>query len=107
MKTLTRKDEMMLLAILRLGKEAALVALREILNARTGKPWSVGNVFVSLEKLEKLGYINSSMGAPSAKRGGRAVKFYAVTCVGLQALREAREMQDSLWEGLHDVIFNA
>jgi len=107
MKTLTRKDEMMLLAVLRLGEEAALVALRELLNQHTGKPWSVGNVFVSLEKLEKLGYIDSSLGAPSARRGGRAVKFYTVNRVGLRALKEAREMQDSLWEGLYDVIFNA
>ena len=98
---------MMLLAILRLGEEAALVGLREFLNAQTGKPWSVGNVFVSLEKLEKLGYIDSFLGEPSARRGGRAVKFYSVTRVGVKALKEAREMQDSLWEGLHDVVLKA
>ncbi|MCK5148286.1 PadR family transcriptional regulator [bacterium] len=107
MKLLTRKDEMMLLAILRLDEEAALISLRELLNAQTGKSWSVGNVFVSLEKLENLTYIHSSLGAPSAKRGGRAVKFYKVTPVGLKALKDARLMQENLWDGLQDMVLKA
>ena len=105
MKLLTRKDELMLLAIIRLGAEAAsLVALRELLIENTGTGWTVGNVFVSLEKLESAGYIQSTLGEPTAKRGGKAVKYYAVTPSGLQSLREIRAVQEGMWDGLHDVV---
>lgn len=106
MKTLTRKDELMLLAILRLGNEASLVKLREYLIQKTAKPWSIGNVFVSLDKLEELGYATPRLGEPSAKRGGKAIKFYHVTTDGLKALREVKAVQDGMWEGLYEVVFN-
>ena len=61
MKYLTLKDEMMLLSILRLGDEAYLVSLRKLLNKTTGKEWSVGNIFVSLEKLEKMESYNPEL----------------------------------------------
>ena len=105
MKYLTRKDELLLLSILRLGNEASLVKLREYLNNSTRKNWSIGNVFVSLEKLEDLGYISPNLGEPTSKRGGKAVKFYTVSDTGLRALKETKEMQDGMWEGLHETVF--
>ena len=106
MKILTRKDELMLLAILRLKDEASLVRLREHLIEHTGKKWSIGNVFVSLDKMEQLGYVHVRLGEPSAKRGGKAVKFYNASKDGLKALREAKAMQDGMWEGVHEIVFN-
>ena len=79
MKYLTRKDELMLLAILKLGDNAYLVKLREYLNKNTDKKWSIGNVFVTLERLEELGYISPHVGEPTSKRGGKAIKYYYVT----------------------------
>ena len=105
MKYLTRKDELLLLSILRLGVEASLVKLREYLNNSTNKNWSIGNVFVSLDKLEDLGYIRPNLGEPTSRRGGKAVKFYTVTDAGLKALKETKEMQDGMWEGLHEAVF--
>ncbi|MFC1476848.1 PadR family transcriptional regulator [candidate division KSB1 bacterium] len=106
MKYLTRKDELMLLAVLRLDNNAYLVSLRDLLNKSTRKKWSIGNIFVSLEKLEEFGYIQSTIGEPTAKRGGKAIKFYTVTGDGLNALKVAKSIQDEMWDGLHDVIFN-
>ena len=105
MKYLTRKDELMLLSILKLADDASLVKLREFLIDSTKKSWSIGNVFVSLEKLEELGYIAPKLGESTAKRGGKAVKFYHVTDNGLEALREIKEIQDGMWDGLTDVVF--
>ena len=106
MKGLTRKDELMLLAVLQLGEEASLVKLRELLIEKTGRQWSIGNVFVSLDKLEEAGFIKATLGEPSGKRGGRAVKFYRVTKGGLKALRQAKELQDGMWAGVYDLVFN-
>ena len=107
MHYLTRKDELIILSILRLGKKASLVNLRELLNTHTQKKWSIGNVFVSLERLENLGYINTRLGEPTAKRGGKAVKHYTVSNAGMQALKETKRMQDNMWEGLHDAVFGS
>lgn len=106
MKILTRKDEMVLLAILRLGNEASLVSVRELLMRETGQQWSVGNVFVSLEKLERAASIRSRLGEPTARRGGRAVKYYEVTPQGLTELRQTKEIQDGLWVGVHESVFS-
>ena len=106
MKMLTRKDEMVLLAILRLGEDASLVHLRQLLIQETDRPWSVGNVFVSLEKLERTGSIHSVLGQPTSKRGGKAVKCYRVTRQGLDELRQAKAIQDGLWDGLYESVFN-
>ena len=107
MEYLTRKDELMILSILRMGKSASLVKLRELLNENTDKKWSIGNVFVSLEKLENLGYISTKLGEPTGKRGGRAVKFYIVSKVGMTVLKETKKMQDGMWEGLHETVFDS
>ncbi|MBN2357715.1 helix-turn-helix transcriptional regulator [candidate division KSB1 bacterium] len=103
---LTRKDELMLLAILKLGEEASLVRLRELITEQTGTEWSIGNVFVTLDKLEAMEYIQATLGEPTAKRGGKAVKFYHVTREGLTALRQTKQVQDGMWAGLVDLVFN-
>lgn len=106
MKYLTRNDELLMLSVLKLKHEAYLVKLRDYLNRSTRKKWSIGNVFVSLERLEQLGYIKSKIGESSPKRGGKAVKFYEITDSGIIALKETKSLQDTFWEGLHEVVFN-
>ena len=105
MEYLTRKDELMMLAILKLGKDASLVKLRELLNHSTAKKWSIGNVFVTLERLENLAYVSSKLGEPTGKRGGKAVKYYMVSHPGLKALKETKIMQDGMWQDLYDMVF--
>ena len=107
MKYLTRKDELMLLAILKLSDNAYLVTLREFLNHNTDKKWSIGHVFVTLEKLEELGYIAPYIGEPSPKRGGKGIKYYKVTETGIEALKVTKTMQDNLWDSVYDPVFTS
>ncbi len=103
---LSLNDEMILLCILRLKDKAYLVSIREILLKTTKKKWTIGNIFVFLEKLEKLNYIESHLGSSTTKRGGRAIKFYSVTQTGIMALKTVRSVQDELWDGLFDYVFS-
>lgn len=105
MKYLTMKDEILLLSILRLKSDAYLVNIREYLIKSTVKKWSVGNVFVSLSKLENQHYILPRIGDPSAKRGGKAIKYYDITDLGFEALINTKKMQDEMWNGLHNIVF--
>ncbi len=104
---ITRNDEMILLAILKLGEGAYLVSIRDYLNESTRQKWSIGNLFVAFEKLESTGYITADIGKPSSKRGGKAKKFYSVTKFGIQALKTVKSVQDGLWNDMYDYVFSS
>ena len=100
MKYLTRKEEMILLAIFKLEDCASLVKIREHLAESTRKEWTIGNVYVPLDRMSKLGYLESRVGNPTAQRGGKAVKFYRLSKKGEQALLELRKVHDRMWAGI-------
>ena len=106
MKYLTRNDEIILLAILRLKDLASLLNLRDNLNQKSRKKWSIGNLFVSLEKLEEFGLITSQVGKPTQKQGGKGIKFFMVSKLGIKALREIKTVQEEIWDGLTELVFN-
>jgi PadR family transcriptional regulator PadR len=101
-KYLTRKEELILLTIFRLGEAANLVNIREQLAHSTGRAWSVGNVYVPLDRLSRLGFLDTRIGQPTARRGGKAVKFYLLTRQGKESLAELKRVHDALWDGLAD-----
>jgi DNA-binding PadR family transcriptional regulator len=105
MKLITRTEELIILAVLRLGDKAYCVPIFDTLNEISGKKWSLGNIYGPLYRLEQNDYLVSSMGSPTAERGGKSKRFYKVTPKGFQALREIRRVQESSWDGLTDLVF--
>jgi DNA-binding PadR family transcriptional regulator len=97
MKTLTRQEELILLAVYHLRETAYLVTIRRFLKERTGRPWSVGAVYVPLERLHKKGYLESYLGGPNARRGRNEVKYYRLTPNALEALSERKQVNDLMW----------
>lgn len=102
MKYLTRKEELILITILKLKEEASLVQIRRKLIASTSHSWSVGNVYVPLDRMTKLGFLVTRVGSPTARRGGKAVKYYALTRAGKRALSDLKKVHDSVWDGVKD-----
>ncbi len=98
MKYPTKKEELLLLAVLRLRNQASLVSIRKLLSESTGENWSVGNVYVALDNLLKAGYLEAFVGEPRAKRGGKAVKYYRLTEEGFKALAEIKKVHDIMWQ---------
>lgn len=105
MNFLTRKEELLLLAILRLGEKASLVKIREHLVISTGQNWSVGNVYVPLNRMNRLGYLDTRIGAPTSLRGGKAVKYYSLSEKGLEALAVLRKVNETMWAGVSRLKF--
>jgi len=97
MKTLTRKEELILLSVLNLKENAYLVALHEHLSQVTTKKVSLTSVHLPLSRLEKEGLLVSEFGEATPERGGRRKKIYTVTRPGLAALREHKRVSDVLW----------
>ena len=105
MKYLTRKEELILLAVFRLEDQASLVQIRKHLTASTGHKWTVGNVYVPLDRMSKLGYLESRIGDPTAQRGGKAVKFYRLTKKGIEALMELKKFHNKMWVGIPEMTW--
>lgn len=89
-----------MLGLARLDDEAYGMTIFEEIHEVTGRDLSIPAVYVTLNRLEKKGYVTSRTGEPTAERGGRAKKFYRLTGEGAQALRASREMLSRLWQGV-------
>jgi PadR family transcriptional regulator PadR len=100
MKLLSRNEEIILLAVWRLKDNAFGISLRDQVSEATGYQWTLGAVYVPLDKLARKGYIDKSYGPPTARRGGRSKVLYHLTPKGRAALRQVREIQTSLWKGI-------
>ncbi len=100
MKLLSRNEEIILLAVWRLEGGAFGVSIRDQVSEATAYEWSLGAVYVPLDKLTRKGYIAKSYSRPEARRGGRSKVLYHLTPRGREALRTVREIQASVWKGI-------
>jgi PadR family transcriptional regulator, regulatory protein PadR len=97
MKGLTRKEELTMLSILNLQRNAYLIAITDHLSKITCKKVSVTSVHLPLSRLEKRGLIESEFGEATAVRGGRRKRIYRVTKIGFKELNEYKRISDMLW----------
>jgi DNA-binding PadR family transcriptional regulator len=42
--------------------------------------------------------LDTVIGEPTAKRGGKAIKYYRLTPKGIKSLEEIKRVQDVMWE---------
>lgn len=90
-------EELVLLAIGGLKKEAYTVSIQQLLETHTSRSVSMGALYTSLERLTKKGFLSSAMSEPTAERGGKSKRIYQVTYSGESALREAQAIRELLW----------
>lgn len=100
MKLLSRSEEIILLAVWRLEGNAFGVSIRDQVSDATGYGWTLGAIYVPLDKLTRKGLVAKSYSRPEARRGGRSKVLYHLTPSGREALREVREIQTALWKGI-------
>lgn len=99
MKLLSRQEEIVLLSIWKLKGNAYGVSIREYISELTGKYWSIGSIYVPLDRLVEKEYVATYQGQPLERRGGRSKRFYEVTQKGIKALNEIKQVQEALWKG--------
>jgi len=105
MRELTLNETAVLLAILRLEKDAYGVAIKEDVSKFINKKISYGTLYSYLDQLFRKGFISKSIGDPTPERGGRRKIYYKLTRKGMSALRAAYQLQKSIWESLSDDLF--
>src|SRR6476660_5019754 len=89
-----------LLALVRLGKDAYGRAILNEVQSRQNRDVSAGAVYATLERLETKGLAASRLAPGTAIRGGRARRYFVPTGAGVRALNDAKSATDSLWRGL-------
>ena len=104
MKYLSRADEILLLAILRLSENAYGVTIIKEIQNRTGKKLTFGGLWVSLDNLCKRGFLNKTIADPTPKRGGRGKIYYNLTSDGIKALEDVRNLESTLWENIPSTL---
>jgi len=92
-----------ILALLRLGENAYGVPISREIERQCGREAALGSVYATLERLQKKGLVSSSLGEPTAERGGRAKRYFRVTAKGLREARETRRVLTKLWNGLREL----
>ena len=103
MRVLTKLEENVLLIILKLKDNAYIVSIKDQLERSNGKTLSFGALYVSLNRLVKYGYLNSTIGKSSSVRGGRAKKYYKLTKDGISALKHIRRLQSLMWKDFENL----
>ena len=93
-------ENVILLALVRLGNGAYGAAIRREIRERTGRDASVGTVYMTLGRLEKKRMIVSYVGIPSAQRGGRRRKHYLIDSEGQKAVGRAYRAFTAMTVGL-------
>ncbi len=100
MRLISRLEEIILLAIWRLGADAYGLAILEEIRKATGKVLLTGSIYASLGRLLKHGLVESFEGDPVPERGGRRKIYYRITPDGRQALEEIRKISSAIWTNI-------
>ena len=93
-------QQMTMLAVARLGKEAYGAAIRDELVAVAGRKVAVPTVYVTLVRLEEQELVESSEAPGAGERGGRARRVFRLTPAGWRELDRARVAMSRMWEGV-------
>ena len=81
-------EYLILSAAAHLGEDAYGAAMREVIETTGGRTCSLGALYITLDRLEAKGLVETWMSAPTQQRGGRAKRMVRVTGAGARAARE-------------------
>ncbi|HSC26997.1 MAG TPA: helix-turn-helix transcriptional regulator [Vicinamibacterales bacterium] len=92
-------EEIVLLAIARLGNEAYGMTIRREIQRRTGRNLAIGTVYQTLDRLLDKGHLRAGAG-PAGPRDGRPRRFFALTASGASALKTSADARARMWAGV-------
>jgi PadR family transcriptional regulator PadR len=97
-------EQLVLLAVLRLGSDAYGVTIAGELEQRAGRRVSRGALYTTLERLEAKGLVRWKIGAGTRERAGLPRRCYTVSARGLAMLRTSRQVLQRMWSGMDELL---
>ena len=99
-------EQVVLLSLLRLGNGTWGAAIRRDIQERIGRELPVSVVYVTLQRMEKKGWLKSYVGDPTNERGGRRRRHYLIDTRGEHALGRSYRALRKMTEGLEAMLEN-
>lgn len=97
-------EQLLLLAILRLGSAAFAPEIARELEARADRRVSRGHLYTSLDRLEEKGLLRWKVMSGTDVRDSLPRRAYTVTPAGVAALRASRDVLQRMWRGLEELL---
>src|SRR5687767_7771093 len=97
-------EQIVMLALLRLGPEAYGAVVCGEIEKRGGRGVSVSAVHTTLDRLEQKGLVKSRVGDPTPQRGGKRKRHYEVAAYGMKALQSSYRSIKNMAEGPEDLL---
>jgi PadR family transcriptional regulator PadR len=100
-------ETLLLLAVLHLAEQdqdAYGSAIRDEIEARTGRAVPRGSIYVTLDRLEDKGLLVSREGGASGTRGHRPKRIFKVTPAGVRGVKSAITTLARMQRGLEAVL---
>ncbi len=102
--TLGQFEQLVLLAVLHLDHRAYGVEIARAIEGRSGRSVSRSALYVTFDRLEAKGLLESHLQNATAERGGKMRRYVTVTPLALQQLRESRAALMGMWRGLESSL---
>lgn len=97
-KGLGEFEELILLAVCILEKEAYGISVKKEVEKHSGRSILLGAVHITLYRLQDKGLLRSEMGGDTDERGGRRKRFFTITDAGMRQLRAAQDVRQKMWQ---------
>lgn len=95
-------EQLILIAIFRLGPDAYGATIRRDIEARTGRRLAVSALYTAIARLEQKKQVRTHIGEPIAERGGRRRKHVRLTPSGERAVRQGYQAFRGMVDGLEE-----
>ena len=93
-------EEVVMLTVGVLYKDAYGVSIKKDIEARLSRNVSVGALQTALKRLEDKGYLKSHDGEATEERAGRPKKYFQITALGKKAMEYSKSTRDELWKAI-------
>ena len=97
-------EQLVLIAVLRLGRDAYGATVTLELESQAKREVSVAAVHTTLDRLEQKGLTKSRLGEPTPQRGGKRKRHYEVTPAGMRALKHSVQALRRMTKGLENLL---
>ena len=92
-------EQLVLLAVLRLEGQAYAVPIGDLIASEAQVKLSRGSIYITLDRLETKGLVESWFSEPTGEPGGKARRLFKIRPAGVAALQAVRRAVDRLSAG--------
>lgn len=93
-------EQLVLMAIMRLGASAYGRTIHDEIIRNTGQTPSRSSIYITLQRLEEKGFVSSRKADPSPNRAGLRRRYFRVEIAGANALNDTHRALDAMRIGL-------